>query len=155
MDVVTLLEFEEGYEAKPYLCSLGYPTVGIGCKIGPKGADLSLYQFCLPHDAAKQWAKHLVNQKMQAMAKCPEIAAALAACNDARRAILISMAYQMGVNGLNDFKNTLKAIADQDWSLACREMLDSLWAKQTPSRAARHSQQMLTGEWPAQYTNRR
>ncbi|MGE4501966.1 MAG: hypothetical protein AB7D03_03750 [Thiomicrospira sp.] len=49
--------------------------------------------------------------------------------------VLIEMAYQMGVDGLLEFKNTLAALADARYRTASAEMLDSLWASKTPRRA--------------------
>jgi len=51
------------------------------------------------------------------------------------RNVLIEMAYQMGVNGVLKFKNMLRALSQEDYETAADEMLDSRWAKQTPSRA--------------------
>ena len=41
--------------------------------------------------------------------------------------VLVSMAYQMGVTGLMNFKNTFGYIKNQDYKSASVEMLDSLW----------------------------
>lgn len=35
--IVPLLRQEEGVRYTPYLDSLGYPTVGVGFKLGPQG----------------------------------------------------------------------------------------------------------------------
>ena len=67
--------------------------------------------------------------------------------NDARRAVLIGMAFQMGVRGLLQFKRTLGSIEDGQYFEAAIEMLQSEWAKQTPERANRLAAQMETGEW--------
>jgi lysozyme len=67
--------------------------------------------------------------------------------NDARQAVLIGMAFQMGLKGLLQFKRTLGSIEDGQFSEAAAEMLDSAWAKQTPARAMRLATQMETGEW--------
>ena len=40
MNISKMLEIEEGYRSEPYLCSEGYPTVGIGWRIGDKGQTL-------------------------------------------------------------------------------------------------------------------
>lgn len=51
------------------------------------------------------------------------------------RDILEEMAYQMGIKGLMAFKNTLMAISQKDYKTASVNMMNSLWAKQTPKRA--------------------
>ena len=151
MNIVSLLNFEEGYSEKPYYCSEGYPTIATGKRIGPKGAPLSNYQFTASKQLAAVWLSEELQQKVADMSAHANITAAMAACNDARKAILISMAYQMGADGLAKFNNTLKAVAEQRWSDAANGMLNSSWAKQTPNRAKRHAKQMLTGEWDQEY----
>ena len=151
MDIISLLNFEEGYSEKPYYCSAGYPTIGIGKRIGPKGAPLSQYQFTVSKQLAAVWLSEELQQKVADMSTHANITAAMAACNDARKAILISMAYQMGADGLAKFTNTLKAISEKRWSDAKSGMMNSAWAKQTPNRANRHAKQMLTGVWDQEY----
>lgn len=145
--IVNLIEYEEGWREKPYLCSEGYPTIGFGFKIGPKGVPLSSYQFKVTKPIGEVWLLELLSQFEQDMLKYSHVADALGACNEARKAVLVSMAYQMGVDGLAAFKNTLRAVAEGRWSDANSGMLNSKWAKQTPVRAARHAEQMETGEW--------
>ena len=150
-DIISLLNYEEGFSAKPYYCSAGYPTIGIGQRIGPKGAPLSQYQFTVSKQLAAVWLSEELQQKVADMSTHANITAAMAACNDARKAILISMAYQMGADGLAKFTNTLKAISEKRWSDAKSGMMNSAWAKQTPNRANRHAIQMLTGVWDQEY----
>jgi lysozyme len=49
--------------------------------------------------------------------------------------VLIEMAYQLGVNGLLKFKNTLEYCKVGEYSKMAKEMLRSKWAEQTPTRA--------------------
>ncbi|QDH46775.1 putative lysozyme [Aeromonas phage LAh_8] len=149
--IVNLIELEEGWREKPYFCTEGYPTIGFGFKIGPKGAPLSNYQFKISKAVGAVWLNELVDEFVKDMEKYQHIDDALKACNDARKAVLISMAYQMGVDGLAAFKNTLRAVAESRWTDAKAGMLNSKWAKQTPERANRHANQMLTGEWDKVY----
>lgn len=144
--IISILNFEEGFKATPYIDTEGYPTVGTGFKIGPKGAALSNYTFTLPKDASDAWLESFVNQTIAKMNASPPIVAALSKCNEPRRDILISMAFQMGVAGLAGFKNTLAMIAAGNFAGASAGMLSSLWAKQTKNRAARHAEVMRTGE---------
>ncbi|UBB12364.1 glycoside hydrolase family protein [Pantoea eucrina] len=145
--IIPILNVEEGYKETPYLDTRGYPTVAGGIRIGPKGASLSNYTFRVPRTVGDVWKQVIVDQKVNEMNQRPAIAAALAACNPPRRDILISMAYQMGTDGLSGFKNTLKLIADGNFSAAADGMLNSLWAKQTRNRALRHADVMKTGTY--------
>lgn len=65
--------------------------------------------------------------------------------DEVRQAVLISMAFQMGINGLLDFVHMLGALRDQRWNAAAGEMLASKWAKQTPARAGRAARAIETG----------
>ena len=150
-DIIKLLNYEEGFSNKPYYCSAGYPTIANGIRIGPKGAPLSQYQFTVSKALAAVWLAEKIKETLDDMDNYANIRAAMDACNDARKSILISMAYQMGAEGLAKFINTLKAVTEKRWSDAAAGMLNSAWAKQTPNRAKRHAQQMLTGEWSPEY----
>ena len=151
MNIISLLNFEEGFSEVPYYCSEGYPTIGIGKRIGPKGAPLSQYQFTVSKSVATVWMSEDVQKVVEEIKKYPNIQAAMIQCNEPRQAVLISMGYQMGVDKLAKFVNTLQSIANKKWADAQAGMLASLWAKQTPNRANRHAIQMLTGVWDQEY----
>lgn len=146
-DITDQMEYEEGFKPRPYYCSERYPTVGYGFKLGEKDAPLP--SFYLPRAAADIWLTELLSGTRAEMQKVPAIAAALAGCagNAAREAVLISMAYQLGVPGLAKFARTLSLVAAKDYISASAEMMNSLWARQTPSRANRQARQMAIGEW--------
>lgn len=155
--IVDMLVFEEGFRAKPYLDSEGYPTVGIGfllarTKCTP--AELKkYYDFTLPGPAAKEWLWCHLDGLVKDMASHPVIGPAYAATADyyARRCVLISMSYQLGIEGLAKFKNTLWHVAEGRYERAAQGMMNSKWAYQTPDRARRHAEQMSTGKWAEEY----
>lgn len=147
--IIEILNIEEGYREAPYCDTRNFPTVAGGIRIGPQNAPLNQYQFTVPRRAGDVWKQCLVDAKTASMNRQPTIVAALAQCNDARRDILCSMAYQMGVTGLAGFTNTLGMIARGDYAGAAGGMLNSLWARQTPDRARRHAEVMRTGTYDA------
>lgn len=147
--IIEILNYEEGFKSKPYIDTEGYPTIGIGFRIGPKKADLKNYQFTLPKEASDAWLQSFVYMTHNSMKETNQITYALIECNDARTDVLISMAYQMGVAGLAGFKNTLALIAAGNFSGAADGMMGSKWAKQTPNRAKRHAEVMRTGTYDA------
>ena len=49
--------------------------------------------------------------------------------------VVINMCYQLGINGVSRFRKAISAMQEGDWEEAADEMLDSLWARQTPNRA--------------------
>ena len=145
--IIPILNFEEGFRSRPYVDSEGYPTVGTGFLIGPKGASISNYTFSLSKNVSDVWLQELVDTKSTEMKASPAIYAALKNCNPARADILTSMAYQLGTQGLAGFKNTLQMIAVGNFTGAAAGMMNSLWAKQTPKRALRHADVMRTGTY--------
>lgn len=132
------LRAEEGVVPHAYQDHLGYWTIGVGRLIDKrKGGRLrdDEIDLLLDNDIAEKTA---------------EVRAALPwfdRLNEARQAVLIGMAFQMGTEGLLKFRQTLAAIRDERYAHAANLMLQSLWAKQTPARARRMARQMETGEW--------
>jgi len=132
------MEREEGRVKHAYQDHLGFWTIGVGRLIDKrKGGGLSDKEidFLLANDIEEKltevlrklpWAKQL---------------------SPARLGVLVAMAFQMGVDGLLKFKNTLKMIEAGNYKGGAVGMLGSLWAKQTPARAKRMAKQMETGIW--------
>ena len=138
MDLKEQLLREEGSESCAYQDTRGFWTIGVGRLIDArKGDGLSQdeIEYLLDNDIKK--ITEQVHKFLPWVSKL----------NDARRAVLIGMAFQMGVRGLLGFKRTLGSIEDGQYFEAAVEMLQSEWAKQTPERAHRLATQMETGEW--------
>jgi lysozyme len=131
---VSILKIEEGYRATPYLCSEGYPTIGIGQRIGSKGTPLSAYEFTCSESLSEQWLSETITNLDSQLNEFDWYQV----CNSERKAILISMAYQLGMHGLLQFKHFLASLVAQQWKDASKHGLDSLWDSQAPSRAQKH-----------------
>ena len=138
MNIVQQLKNEEGVKNHAYQDSLGYWTIGVGRLIDERKGGL-LYpdeiDYLLTNDIRRKtdglndalpWF-HLLDEP--------------------RQAVLIQMAFQMGVKGLLAFSTTLSHVRVGRYAEAAVAMLESVWARQTPERAARLSKQMETGEW--------
>ncbi len=151
MNILELLEYEEGFRKEAYYCSEGYPTIGIGLKIGPKGAPLSNYIFTMSLDVAYVDLGERVTIIGGQLASNQNTLMAFMKCNSARRDILKSMAYQLGFGGVCKFKKMLKAMEAEDWNEAAKQALDSRWAKQTPKRANRHADVIRMGTYKGVY----
>ncbi len=118
-----------------------------GIKLGPRGCPIGHYTFTVPEPVGSAWLETLLSDYKLQMSQRPGIAAALQHCNEPRRDILYSMAWQMGVDGLAGFKNTLALIAQENFASAASSMLMSKWARQTPNRAKRHAEVMRSGSY--------
>lgn len=136
-----LLKFEEGYREKAYHCTEGYPTIGIGTKLGPKGTPLDYYTFSVSEKSAKE----MLNDELRGFVSKLISQEWYLKLNRDRQIIIKSMCYQMGYSGVMKFKKMISAAEAQDWSEMSKQALDSRWAKQTPKRANRHAEVLLTG----------
>tara|TARA_R110002153_G_C13320024_1_gene497007 strand:- start:3129 stop:3587 length:459 start_codon:yes stop_codon:yes gene_type:complete len=142
MNIYELLRFEEGFRADPYLCSEGYVTVGVGTKLHTdKGLDPNSFCISVSKAQADEWVRSKLTTQSFSLSKQP----AYAGLSDDRKAIIQSMAYQLGVTGLFNFKKMWAALEDAAYDEAADEMLDSMWAIQTPERADRHAEVMGWG----------
>ena len=138
MDLKSQLLREEGAESCAYQDSLGYWTIGVGRLIDSrKGGGLSNDEidFLLENDI-----KTKTREVLLALPWVPRL-------SEPRQAVLIGMAFQMGIGGLLKFKRALGSIEDGQYAEAAVEMLESKWGNQTPERAYRMAKQMETGEW--------
>ena len=111
----------EGFRSKPYQCSEGVWTIGHGLTWLTEEESLHILTGRISQLHLKllddlDWYKDMP----------PEI-----------QGILIEMVYQIGYSGVMKFKKMIANMIDKDWKGAAAEMLDSLWAKQTPNRANR------------------
>jgi lysozyme len=133
------LKGDEGVKPCVYLDHLGWKTIGVGRLVDDRKPGAGLRQieidFMLRNDIEDR-----INALSQKLTWFQDL-------DDARRGVLLSMSFQMGVDGLLGFKNTLKMIEQGNYEAAADGMLNSLWAKQTPARANRMAEQMRTGQW--------
>jgi lysozyme len=137
-NITRLLRGEEGEVLTEYKDHLGYSTIGVGRLIDArKGGGITAEEsaYLLGNDIQKKLSE--LERKLPWVKELDE----------ARRGVLLSMAFQMGTDGLLGFKNTLEMVRTGRYTDAAKGMLNSLWAKQTPQRAKRHSEQMRTGKW--------
>jgi len=138
MNLKEQLKRDEGSVRYAYEDTLGFLTIGVGRLIDDRrggGLSPSEIDYLLDNDISEK-----TKQVLEALPWAKEL-------SETRRAVLINMAFQMGINGLLQFKRALGSIEDGQYGEAAMEMLDSTWAKQTPARAARLAKQMETGEW--------
>ena len=138
-----IIFFEEGFRAKPYYCSENFPTIGIGRRIGDKFGALPNITTTIEKE--KNILSDWIERQEKIVLAHVTLGGAWLSCNDERRAILLSMIYQLGLNGTANFKKCIAAISASDWGEAEKHMLDSKAARQTPNRFNRQSKVMLTG----------
>lgn len=137
-NLIKQLRSEEGEVLHAYTDTLGLLTIGVGRLIDKrKGGGITAEEsaYLLQNDIDK------INKALDLRLPWWR------SLTEPRQAVLQGMAFQMGIDGLLGFKNTLAMVQRGDFLGASKGMLASLWAKQTPGRAKRMSDQMKTGEW--------
>jgi len=144
-----ILDREEGFKEKPYYCSEQFPTYGHGFKIGEKHAPLPDISITKEESYKRlgEWVSNLI----YSLSNNPDTKKAFENCNYSQQAIMVSMAYQLGIYGILKFKKFLAALNDKNFFEAANQMMDSLAAKQAPNRFKRQSQVMLSGDANTSY----
>ncbi|MCB1719381.1 MAG: glycoside hydrolase family protein, partial [Candidatus Competibacteraceae bacterium] len=120
----------------PYRDTVGKLTIGIGRNIEDKGITIQEAVMLLKNDIKEigdTLSKYQWFSNLQA--------------NSPRQAIIISMAFNMGIGGLLNFRKMIQCLEAKDYTGAAEEMLNSKWAAQVPNRAKRHSEIMKSGKW--------
>ena len=123
---------DEGDVPYAYQDSLGYLTIGVGFLIDKRKGGR------LPDAVRAFWLDYEINKATTELEKRLPFFSEL---SQVRKDTLINMAFNLGVNGLLNFKKTIALMAGGKHSEASREMLDSRWARQVGQRADRLSQQ--------------
>ena len=138
-----ILKREESWKEKPYYCSKGYPTIGYGFKIGKRHEPLPDIVMSISEGDKKldEWLENII----YSLNGNADTARAYNNCSFERQAIMISMAYQLGMYGILKFKKFIGACNDKDWNRAAEQMLDSLAARQAPNRFKRQTDVMRSG----------
>ena len=123
----------EGFRDVIYRDSLGYATIGYGHLVLPTD----------DFEEGKVYSKEVLDAVFDkdfqnALDNANKLIKGIPLVYQAKE-VICEMVFQLGIGGVSKFKNMWKALEQGDYYLASQEMLDSRWAKQTPSRAESHS----------------
>lgn len=133
--VCAALKGDEGYRQFPYRDTCGVLTIGYGFNLQSDGLT--------PEEADAVLALRVQHRYESLLAALPWVRA----LDEVRQAVLLNMAYNLGVAGLQLFHNMLLATQAGDYGPAADEMLNSVWAQQVGARAARLAAMMRRGVW--------
>lgn len=123
----------ESFRQFPYKDIYGNVTIGYGRNLHAKGISKQGGAFLLDEDITE--AEFFLKANIPYFEDL----------DDARKIVLINMCFNLGIDGLMKFKKMLTALGAGKYEEASREMLDSTWAKQVPSRAEILAKIMRTG----------
>jgi lysozyme len=134
--LIRQIRLHEGERLKPYRCTAGKLTIGVGRNLDDRGITREESAMLLDSDI-----RLLEIELFRALPWA-------SALDDVRQRVLLDMAFNLGLPGLLQFKRTLEAIRTGQYQQAATMMLDSLWARQVGQRAERLSRMMATGATP-------
>ena len=113
----------EGFVEHVYDDSLGIPTIGYGFAIKDLILDEDIAEDILMRKLER--LRRNANSRFKWLEDMPVVI----------QEVILNMCYQLGVTGVSKFRKAISAFQEGDWDEAANEMLDSLWARQTPNRA--------------------
>lgn len=113
----------------------GHPTIAYGLALDVHGLTPS-QALSLLHDGETEFLTQLY-------AALPWTRT----LDDVRLAAILSMAYNLGIQGLLGFPNTLACMQRGDWVATVANLKQSKWWNQVGQRAQRIANMFLTGQW--------
>ena len=115
-----LLIHHEGLRLKPYVDSLGHPTIGVGHKIEP-----------ITYATAMELLREDVNIAVNGAMKFRWFDK----LSPVRKDVIVSMIFNMGLRRFKTFKRMIAALRQGYFNTASDELLDSLYHIQVGERA--------------------
>ena len=123
MELLKEIIRHEGFKSKVYKCTEGYDTIGYGFAIKDLELDEDVAELILMRKIQKLLERIII--AFQWFEDSPQEV----------KFVVSNMCYQLGLRGFSKFKKTIYLLETRQYEEASIEMLDSLWAKQTPNRA--------------------
>ena len=131
-EIVEDIKKHEGFRSKVYECTEGYDTIGYGFAI----KDLTMDEDV---------ATLILMKKLHTLLQRITVAFPwFKDVDETAKKVVINMCYQLGIRGFSKFKKTIYYLETEQYEEASIEMLDSLWAKQTPNRAKELSEEIAS-----------
>jgi lysozyme len=128
------IERDEGLVLKPYLCSAGKLTIGVGRNIEDIGISEDEARYLLRNDIHNCIGDLLTIDDIDYYNLSP-----------VRQRVLVNMRFNLGPSRFRQFKKMIAAIKRKDFDAAADEMMDSRWAVQVGNRAKRLEEMMREG----------
>ena len=119
----------EGFVPRTYKDSLGKRTIGFGhlCVEPEQWDDDKEY--------TREELERVFDNDFEEALKNAESLIGERSINFIAKQVIIEMVFQLGIGGVGKFKKMWSALDNEDYGEASFQMMDSLWAKQTPNRA--------------------
>jgi len=135
------IKLNEGLRLKPYKCTAGKLSIGFGRNLDDKGISESEAEILLTNDIEDcldslrnifNNFEHYYLSENRSLSKN-------------RQLVLVDMMFNLGKTRFLKFKKMIKAVKDEDFEEAAKQILDSRYATQVPNRAKRNIDLMREG----------
>ena len=133
-NLIAQLKRHESVELKPYTCTSGKLTIGVGRNLEDIGIIEQAAELLLLNDIGRE-KQELVNDQWYMD------------LDPVRKAVIENMSFNLGYPTLKKFQNMIAHISEGNFELASKEMLNSRWSKQVGQRSIELAEQMRTGQW--------
>ena len=130
MSLIKQIKEHEGFRSSVYQCTEGYDTIGYGFAIKDLKLDEDIAELILIRKLGE--LQDRISHTFGWFYNSPDVV----------KDVVTNMCYQLGISGFSKFKKTIYLIETEQYEEASVEMLDSLWAKQTPNRAKELSEEI-------------
>jgi len=133
--LIEQLKRHEGIRLKPYKCTAGKLSIGIGRNLEDIGITEKEAEVLLLNDieeAKKQLLHHMPWTKD---------------LDEVRFSALLNFVFNVGIGTTLKFVNAMGQLKEGNYAMAAQELLDSRWAKQVGKRSEEIARQLETGEW--------
>lgn len=127
-----LLIKHEGLRLTPYTDTVGKFTIGVGRNLEDVGIT-------------KLEAMYLLNNDVERVVASMAPYAWYNGIGTVRQDVVLSMVFNLGLNGFLKFKKFIKALTEMNYNTAADEMISSKWAIQVGLRAEELATMMRTG----------
>lgn len=130
-----LLIKHEGLRLKPYKCTAGKISVGVGRNLEDVGISEEEAYLLLGNDIVR-----VLKEATESFPWFKFISLV-------RQDVVVSMIFNLGLERFKGFKKMIDALQSQNYERAAEEMCDSLWAKQVGLRAQELTAMMRSGRY--------
>ena len=158
MDVLELITRHEGKRNRPYCDKCGASVTFAGttwqCSCLARGQHPGNLSIGIGHNLSGPWlsdraiAQILDDDYEEALRDLVGFAW-FKGLNDARRAAVIDLRFNVGAAKFREFERMIAALENGNFVAAAFEMFDSKWARQVGERAQDDSNLLRTGDWAA------
>tara|TARA_R100000900_G_scaffold93554_1_gene72670 strand:- start:537 stop:968 length:432 start_codon:yes stop_codon:yes gene_type:complete len=129
----------EGFRDTPYLDSLGKATIGYGHLITDEDEFENGKQYT-KDELLKLFDKDFAKAEMGA----DQLVGHIQELHIEAKNIITEMIFQLGTQGVRNFRKMISALEAKNYHEAHLQMLDSLWNAQTPNRCQSLAKIMAT-----------